>query len=170
MKKDWVWFVGGILAGALVVALCSTVSADVNFNGGYSGFFEWETPHSNVATGSAFDLGVTYRPDAVETLAPNKYQVKPESFEFFANGVVRDGQSDIGMIGGGYSLVNLKSIEFILEGAAVEKQIDEGHYALGAYAGLKMPFTTLGQTFAFTVGGGYCSNPIMVIGLNFLSQ
>jgi hypothetical protein len=45
-----------------------------------------------------------------------------------------------------------------------------GKYALGAYSGLKMPFKTLGQSWCFTVGGGYCSNPIMVIGLNFLSN
>lgn len=160
-----------ILSLALAVLLASTVAyGGTAFNGGYAGFFEWENPHSAIATGSAFQLGATYRPDKVETLAPNKIKVKPEAFEFFANSVVRDGKSDIGMIGGGYSLANLGTIEFILEAAAVEKQIGDGQYALGAYGGLKMPFKTLGQSWCFTVGGGYCNNPLMTIGLNFLSN
>jgi hypothetical protein len=161
-----------ILSLALAVLLASTVAASAGtaFNGGYSGFFEWEHPHSAVATGSAFQLGATYRPDKVETLAPNKFKIAPENFEFFVNSVVRDGKSDIGMIGGGYSLANLGTIEFVLETAAVEKQIGDGQYALGAYGGLKMPFKTLGQSWCFTVGGGYCGNPLMAVGLNFLSN
>jgi len=165
-----------ILSMALLSLLLVAVPglAGTNFNGGYSGFFEWENPHSAVATGSAFQLGATYRPDKI--MAPEQirgissYQIKPESFEFFVNGVVRDGSADVGMLGMGYSLLSLGSIEFIVEGAAVEKQVGDGQYALGAYGGMKMPFRSLGQTFCFTVGGGYCSNPIMVVGLNFLSE
>jgi hypothetical protein len=165
-------FAGSVL---LIMALCwTTAFAGANFNGGYSGFFEWENPHSSLATGSAFNLGVTYRPDKI--VAPEQirgissYKIMPENFEFFLNGAVRDGQSDVGMLGMGYSILNLQSIEFLIEGAAVEKQVGDGRYALGAYAGMKIPFKSLGQSFCFTFGGGYCSNPIMVVGLNFLSE
>lgn len=171
MRKDWLWFAGGILAGALVVlALALPAAAGTGLSGGYGGVFTFHTD-TNVVTGSAYSLGLTLRPDKVAQLAPetpNKFKVVPSSFMFNVAYSVRDGDPDYTFLGAGYEVANWGTIGLVIDGAAVTHQIGDNSYRVGGVGGIRMPFTTLGENWEFRVSGGYDGdNPIMLIGLCF---
>ena len=167
MRKDWLCFIAGIAAGALVFLTATMALADTGLNGGYSGVFTFD-PETHVATGSAFNLGITYRPDKVEPISANKMKIEPSDFLFWSSQAVRDGAADYNFTGAGYSFADWGTLEFIGEAAVVTHGIGESTYQLGAYGGARVPFISLGQHFEFRLGAGYDGErAIMLVGLGF---
>jgi len=162
-----------ILALALAVLLASTVaaSAGTNFNAGVGGLFVFDT-HTRTATGTAVNLGVTYRPVGTRFDILDK-QFDASRFMFWSNQSFQDGETDYNLTGIGFSLYRSANFEIVSEAAAVTHQIAKNQYQIGAFGGFRFPMTVIGDTpLEFRVGGGWDGgvHPLLLVSLGFLSQ
>ena len=137
---------------------------NVQFSGGTGGYFLFDD--SGTATSLSYNLGLTYIPDHLTTFAQSP-------LAFWTNQVVRQGSYDMNMTGIGYRLYTWDEggISLYLEAAGTTKRIAEDKYKVGAYSGVRIPFSVSGQAFRFTAGGGWDGDdPIMVLALNFVAH
>lgn len=163
-----------VLAGVTILAtlvLATGTMAGTNFNAGIGGLFVFDT-HTRTATGTAVNLGVTYRPIGTRFDILDK-QFDASRFMFWSNQSFQDGETDYNLTGVGFSLYRSANFEIISEAAAVTHQIADNQYQIGAFGGFRLPMTVIGNTpFEFRVGGGWDGgeHPLLLVSLGFLSN
>lgn len=161
---------GLFLIGFVAVCVIATACyADTQLGAGYATIF---TLQGNTATASAWNLGVTYRPDPVPAPnAPVKLSLQPTNFGVaISQNIVEDG-ANLTMTGLMYRLWAVPGFEVMGEGALVAKNLTESTFGLGGYGGVRCYFNVASKPFCLRLGGGYIApDPILAIGLNFLSE
>jgi len=174
------WLGLGLLASAFLLGglVYSAVAGETSFNGGLGGLFVFED--GGVFDVSSYSVGVTYRPDRVEdvsTLVKGKVVttalVAPSPFMFWTNRVIRDNAGDIDFVGLGYSIWSptFAMLEIIPEVAGTIKYLDNDKARLGAYGGVRIPFSAGGNAYRLVFGGGWEGDHALVaVSLNFATE
>lgn len=153
-----------------VISVGSYASAgETSFDGGYGGLFTFRD--DGTISASAYSLGVAYRPDIVSTVAGKTIGGKSRLL-FWSNQIIRDGDRDVNFTGGGFSFGEWEGVEIIAEGSAVFTGFPGADaVTVGAYGGIRLPFTVQTQRFQFKLGGGWDGiDPLLLIILNFATK
>ena len=184
----------GLLAvgavGMLVVLIalaCNAWAGETSFSGGLGGLFVFES--EGVFDVTSYTLGVAYRPDRItETETPVDVIrddgtagvdyvpttiTENSPFLFWTARAIRDGAGDVDFIGVGYSVWRPEwaGLEIIPIVSGTIKYIDADHAKLGAYGGVRIPFSVQTQNYQLEFGGGWeGDNPLVGVALTFATK